>query len=153
MPAARSDRKLLIVTGLGVVLAGALFAGVILLATTNGSPSPDSRKPLFLGTESSKKREIRSGGPQYTANPFGDPAFWIDLRGGHLVAYSVILPGTKHCVVKWKAQQNAYVDQCSKNTVSLDQMNQYLVTIGPRDGSPKDSVYVDLHTIIPAPAS
>jgi hypothetical protein len=148
--AARSDRKLLLVTGLGVVLAGALFAGVILLATGNGGPTPDSRKPLFLGLEPAKKSQIRSGGPQYTANPFGDPAFWLDLRGGHLVAYSVILPDTKHCIVKWKAQQDAYVDQCTKSTVAVDEMNQYLVTIGPRDGSPKDSVYVDLHTVIPA---
>jgi hypothetical protein len=149
----RSERKLLLITSLGVILAGALFAGVIFLATNNGSPSPDRRKPLFLGLEPAKKSEIRDGGPQYTANPFGDPAFWLDLQGGNLVAYSVILPDTLHCVVKWKAQRDAYVDQCSNEKVAIEDLDQYLVTIGPRDGSPKDSVYVDLHTVIPATAS
>jgi hypothetical protein len=149
VPGTRSDRQLLVVTGLFVILAGALFAGVLLLATDHSSPEPDSRKPLFLGLEAAKKGEIRDGGPLYTANPFGDPAFWLDLQDGHLVAYSVLLPDTS-CVVKWKAQQNAYVDQCTKAKVPIGHMNQYQVTIGSRDGSPKNSVFVDLHTIIPA---
>ena len=64
MPPARDDKRLLIVVGTFVALAGALFAGVILLATNRDVGPP---KPLFLGQRSELIERIRDASPLYFA--------------------------------------------------------------------------------------
>jgi hypothetical protein len=88
----------------------------------------------------------------YFANPTGGDGFWLDVEDGELVALVLDRPDTKDCVVKWKAQRDAYVD-CNGDALSSNDLDRYKVTIGPRDGSPKNSVYVDLRKISPAPES
>jgi hypothetical protein len=149
MPAATSDRRLLVLTGGAVVIAALLFAGVLLLATRHNAGTP-SNQPLFLGLEHAKIEEIRNASPQYIANPFGGDGFWLDVENGKLVALVLDRPGEKHCQVKWKAQQDAYLD-CHANAVTSRELARYKVTVGSRNGSPAQSVFVNLRKVLPAP--
>ena len=148
VPGTRSDRKLLVVTGLGVVLAGTLFAGVVLFATSHSSPSPDSNKPLFLGLEAAKKSEIKDGGPLHRQPVRGSGVL---ARPPGRSSRGLLGAAARHEVrreVEGAAERlRRPVHQGRR---SPEQVNQYRVTIGSRDGSPKNSVFVDLHTVIPA---
>jgi hypothetical protein len=151
VPPSPADRRLLILTGSFVALAGVLVAGILFLATQQGT-STGPRKPLFLGLERPLTKSIRDASPLYFANPFGRDGFWLDVEDGKLVALVLQPPGVAHCPVKWKAQQNAYVDCDGRRYQSRD-LDHYLVTVGSRFGSPKDAVFVDLRKRFPAPAS
>ena len=148
MRATTSDRRLLLITGIFLALAGLLFGGVVLIATNRDSPPADARKPLFLGLRDPMTSSIEDGGPLYFANPFGDDGFWVDLEDHQLVAYVLKVPGT-NCNVKWKAQQNSYLD-CHGAKIDRSELDRYEITIGSRNGTPKTSVFVKLHTTIPA---
>ena len=147
MPASNSDRRLLVLTGGAVVLAAVLFAGVLLLATNQGAIK---KGPLYFGVDKPIIRSIRTASPRYIANPLGGDGFWFDVENGKLVALVLNRPGKKNCVVKWKAQQDTYLD-CDGNAVTSRQLDRYKVIIGSRDGSPKNSVFVDLRKVSPAP--
>jgi hypothetical protein len=144
-----SDRRLLVITGVFLALAGLLFAGVVLIATNGDAPAADANKPLFLGLRDPLTSSIKDGGPLYFANPFGDDGFWVDLEDGRLVAYILKVPGVRDCSVKWKAQENSYLD-CHRAKIDRSELARYNVTIGSRNGTPKTSVFVDLHAKIPA---
>ena len=150
MPPARDDKRLLIVVGVFVALAGALFAGVILLAT---SREVGEKKPLFLGQRPDLVQSIREASPLYFASPFADDGFWLDLEDGTLVAYVLERPDPGECTVKWREQRGAYIGECDDEPVDAADLERYPVTIGARGGSPSNSVYVDLRRTIPAPGS
>lgn len=151
MPPARDDKRLLIVVGVFVALAGALFAGVILLATNR---EVGEKTPLFLGQRRDLTKSIREASPLYFASTFRDQdGFWLDLEDGTLVAYVLERPDPGECTVKWREQRGAYIGECDDEPVERDELDQYPVTIGARDGSPSTSVYVDLRRTIPAPGS
>jgi hypothetical protein len=148
MPPTRDDRRLLIFTGGFVILAGVLFAFAILFATRNG---PTAHGPIYIGPEPVKKSAIRKDGPQYVINPVkGRPGFWLDLENHELVALVLNRPGTKDCVVKWKEPKHGYVD-CRGDILQSEQLDRYVIEVGRRNGSPKNSVYVKLREIVPAP--
>ena len=149
MPATSSDRRLIVFTGGAVVIAAVLFAGVLLLATNQGSIK---KGPLFFGIEKPIIRSIRTASPRYEANPLGGDGFWFDVERGKLVALVLNRPGTQNCAVKWKAQLNTYLD-CDGNAVTSRELDRYKIIIGARNGSPKHSVFVDLRKVSPAPGS
>ena len=66
MPASSSDRRLIVFTGGAVVIAAVLFAGVLLLATNQGSIK---KGPLFFGIEKPIIRSIRTASITRTATP------------------------------------------------------------------------------------
>jgi len=142
-----SDRRLIVMTGGALLLAAAFFGGVLVLAT-NSDPGP--RKPVFLGLQDQKRKDIRADGPQYVSNPFGGNGFWLDLEKGKLVALDVDAPGPGYCEVKWK--RTTYID-CHGDSVTTLDLNRFKVIIGSRDGSPSDSVFVDLRSREPAPST
>ena len=141
MPAASDDRRLLLFATVFVVIAGLLVAAAIWFATRRDAVE-GPKKPVFLGLEDVKKKDIRNDGPQYVANPFGDAGFWLDLDRGELVAYVLTIPRTDGCTVKWV--RTAYVDRCTDREIDPHTLAQYPVIIGSRDGSPAGSVFVDL---------
>jgi hypothetical protein len=151
VPPTRADRRLLLVTATFVVLAGLLFAAVLFLATRQGSET-GPRRPLFVGLERPLMKAIRDGGPIYTPNPFAGDGFWLDLEGGHLVALVLARPGPGHCVVKWKAQQDTYLD-CNGNALTSRDLDRYVLTVGSQANAPKDAVFVDLRKTDPAPGA
>ena len=151
VPPTRDDRRLLVITGTFVVLAGVLCAAVLFLATRQGTQTSANR-PLFLGLEQPLTKSIRDASPLYFANPFGGDGFWLDLENGKLVALVIEPPGASHCPVKWKAQRDAYLD-CHGNARSSRDLDRYQLTVGSRNGSPKDAVFVDLRKVEPAPAA
>lgn len=141
-----SDRRLIVMTGGALLLAAAFFGGVLVLAT-HSDPGP--RKPVFLGLQDQKRKDIRADGPQYVSNPFGGNGFWLDLEDGKLVALDVDAPGPGYCEVKWK--RTTYID-CHGDGVTTRDLNRFKVIIGSLEGSPSDSVFVDLRRRRPAPA-
>jgi hypothetical protein len=150
MPPTRDDRRLLVFTGVFVLIAGVLFALVILLATGQ-QDAPDPSRPFFIGLERQKKEAIREESPQYIANPNPDgEGFWLDLEDGELVALVLHRSDAPRCFVKWKEQQEGYVD-CDGNVLSSRQLERYVLIVGARNGSPRGSVYVDLRKKLPAP--
>jgi hypothetical protein len=141
-------------TALFLVVAAVLATGVLFLATGGGAPDPDNDEPLFLGPARSIRENLREEGPLYTPDPFGGPGLWQDLDAdGRIVVYSVIVPGSKDCVVKWLEGRKAYVDQCTNRPVAAETLDRFEVTVERNGDSPKGSVFVDLRRRIPASTS
>jgi len=149
VPPARSDRSLLIVTGLLVVAAGLVFTAVLFFAT-GGDTSTGKPAPVFIGLRKGLVDNINEDGPRYQANPFGGDGFWLDVEDGELVAFVLDSPGPGRCTVKWRESRGAYID-CHDQPVDPGDLDRYPVIIGSRAGSPDDSVYVDIRTVEPAP--
>jgi len=147
VPPSRSDRQLLLVTGSFLLLAAVFFLGVIWLATIRNE---SKEGPFYIGVRGALERSISKASPLYFANPSAGDGFWLDLEDGALVALVIDRPGEKDCVVKWKEQRDAYVD-CHDDELQAAGLDRYKLTIGPRDGSPKNSVYVNLRKVFPAP--
>lgn len=147
VPPNRADRRLLLLTGSFLAIAGVFFAGVLWLATQRNA---SGNGPFFIGLERPLKTHIHEGSPLYFANPGAGDGFWLDIEDGHLVALVLDRPGSKDCVAKWKDQRDAYID-CNGEALASRDLDHYKVTIGPRNGSPKKSVYVNLRKASPAP--
>jgi hypothetical protein len=148
VPPSRSDRSLLLLAGSAVAIAAVLVGGLMLVITRSGSDVPEGL--IFVGYEKSLKDSIHDEGPIYTANPFGDDGFWVDLENGDVVALVLNRPGTKDCNVKWKEPKHGYVD-CNGAVLSSDQLDRYAVGGGPKD-APKDAVFANLKKVTPAPS-
>lgn len=151
VPASRADRQLLIFTTTIVVIAGVLLAVVLFFATGGGGGTPKAR-PLFIGLERQLLENIKEMGPQYIANPFGEHGFWLDAEGNRIVAYALALPDTNDCTIKWKAQQDSYVD-CNGDEVDTNALDRYKVDPRDRKRSDDRDVYVDLRVVEPAPGT
>ena len=149
VPPSRDDRRLLLVTGSFLLVAAVFALGVLWVATARDS---DLTGPIYIGTQRALARNIVEESPRYYAHPDGGDGFWLDVEDGQLVALVIDRPGEKNCVVKWKEQQDAYVD-CNGDELQSTQLDRYQLTVGPRNGSPKNSVYVNLskRKITPAP--
>ena len=150
MPPAPQDRRILLVTGGLVVLAGLFFASVLFFATGGGEHTPKPR-PFTIGTQSGLTSEIKDGGPVYLANPFGADGFWLDLENRALVAYKLVVPGTTDCRVRWRETHHAYVD-CHGDKVPTAALDRYQLTVTGQ-GDAKGAVVVDLRVTIPSPQS
>jgi hypothetical protein len=149
VPPSRSDRQLLLITGTFLAIAAVVAFGLVLLATQRKA-SGDG--PFYIGTAGSLERSITKDSPLYFANPTAGDGFWLDVEDSELVALVIDRPGLKDCVVKWKEQRGAYVD-CNDEELTSEELDRYKVMIGSRNGSPKDSVYIDLRTVSPGPNS
>ena len=147
VPPSRSDRQLLILTGTFLAIAAVVAFGLVLLATQRNE---SKEGPFYIGTATSLERSIREDSPLYFANPTAGDGFWLDVEDGELIALVIDRPGLKDCVVKWKEQRGAYVD-CNDEELASEELDRYQVSVGARDGSPENSVYVDLRTTSPAP--
>jgi hypothetical protein len=144
VPPNRDDRRLLLLTGSFLLIAAVFFGGVLWVATMRDESASGA---FFIGLERPLKSHIHEGSPLYFSNPGAGDGFWLDIENGHLVALVLDRPGTKDCVVKWKEQRDAYVD-CNNDELQSRDLDHYKLTIGPRKGSPKRSVYVNLRKTI-----
>jgi hypothetical protein len=151
MPAAPSDRRILVFAIALVAFAGILIAAALFFATGGGKGDPKQTGPLYLGLASDLRGQIDKGSPLYFANPFGGNGFWLDRRQGQFVALDLVLPSTHDCQVKWKGRRNSYVD-CHGDKVTIADLDQYKVTLR-KAGNSGQSVYVDLRKRIPAASS
>ena len=148
VPPSRSDRRLLLVTGSFLLVAAVFFTGVLWLATKRNETGSG---PFFIGLERALKTHIHEGSPLYFANPGAGDGFWLDIEDGQLVALVLDRQaGKRDCAVKWKEQQDAFID-CNGDAFQSRELDRYRVSIGPRNGSPKRSVYVNLRKVDPAP--
>ena len=151
MPAAPSDRRILVFAIALVTVAGILIAAALFFATGGAKGDPKQTGPLYLGLASELRAEIKKGSPLYFANPFGGNGFWLDRQSGNFVALDIVLPSTRDCQVEWKGRQNSYID-CHGDKVALADLDQFKVTLH-NAGSSGQSVYVDLRKRIPAAGS
>ena len=148
MPAAPSDRRLLVITAAIVVLAGALFAGVLFFST-GGAKSTPKPGPIYIGLESDLRNNVNSGGPLYFAHPFGGTGFWMALEDGASVALLARRPGTASCTVKWESHRDAYID-CHGNKLTSKELERYSLRI-VTSGSEKGGIVIDFAKVDPAP--
>jgi hypothetical protein len=148
VPASPSDRRLLLVTGAFVVLAGLLVAGLLFLATGGGQATPKPG-PLYIGLESDLRSMIHVGGPLYFAHPFGGTGFWLTVEHGNLVALVARRPGIQSCTVKWESHRDAYID-CHGEALTSEDLGRYPVEL-PRGGVEAGGVIVDFRRVDPAP--
>jgi len=149
VPAAPSDRRLLVFSAAVVILAGVLFAGVLFFSTGGGT-SPPKPGPIYIGLESDLHNLVTSGGPIYFAHPFGGTGFWLALEGGHLVALVARRPGTSGCTAKWISHRHAYID-CTGAKLTSEQLNRYQLRLVSQ-GAEKGGVVVDFARVEPHPA-
>src|SRR5579859_3155200 len=92
MPAAPSDRRVLMIAVVMVAFAGVLVAAALFFATGGTKGDPAQTAPLYLGLGSELRSEIKLGSPLYFANPFGANGFWLDLEHNQFVALDLVLP-------------------------------------------------------------
>lgn len=149
MPPGRSDARLLVSAGGAVLLAGVLVAVILLFATGRGG-TPSRNQPFLAGIEANLKANLKDGGPYYVPDPFGGRrSILFALEDGEVVALSTVLPGTKDCHVKWKAQFDRFVDCRGGRHVStdLDRYETFVDTVGRNRGA----LFVELRNKVPAP--
>jgi hypothetical protein len=151
MPAAPSDRRVLVIAVAMVFVAGLLVAAALFFATGGSDSTPKQTRPLYLGLTSELRSEIHQGSPLYFANPFGGNGFWLDIVDHKFVALDLVLPNTTDCTVKWKGRENSYVD-CHGDKVGIADLDRYKVTLAP-SGNSGQSLYVDLRKRSPAPST
>jgi hypothetical protein len=150
MPPSKSDARLLLTATLIVLVAGVLVAVVLLFFTGQGG-TPTTYRPFSAGLASAIKQDLRDGGPYYYPDPFGGRhSILFALEDGKIVALATQLPGTKDCIVKWKAQLDRFVDCHGGRHVSAD-LDRYEAVVDP-GGENKGILFVDLRRKIPAPA-
>ena len=142
----RSDRNLILVTGGAVVLAGLLFAAVIVFATGTSDPAGKAEGPLYIGPKRDLIRTLDegTGSPLYFANPFGGRGFWLDREDGTLIAFDVGRWGDVDCSVKWRGRVDSYV-ACDGERLTKDQLARFAVT-EVTTGKRKGAVLVDLES-------
>jgi hypothetical protein len=145
----RSDRRVIVVATLAVVLAGLFLAAVLLLATGQNS-SPGKYKPFSAGNASSIHNDLKNGGPYFFPDPFGGSRnVLLALEHGQIVALSTILPETTDCQVKWKGSVDHFVD-CHGDQLGSAELARYQVSI-PEGGPQKGLLLIDLRRKLPAP--
>lgn len=147
----RADRKLLLATGGALVLAGLLFAAVLVFATAGNDPSHGKVGPLYIGQRRDLVKTLDEGSPLYFANPFGGRGFWLDREDRELVALDVGRPDDPGCSVRWKGRVSSYVD-CHGARVTRNDLARYEVTV-VSGGPQADGVLVDLRNRLPAPGA
>ena len=153
MPAAPDDRRILVFAGGFVVLAGLAIAALLFLATGGTDEDPLATGPISLGLEPELSARTEEGGPSYIANPFGEHGFWLDLEAGRLVALDIVRPGTRSCIVKWRATKGSYI-ACDGDRLESTDLARFAVTIGKAaPDEPAETVFVDLRRREPAPSA
>ncbi len=153
MPAAPDDRRILVFAGAFVVLAGLAIATLLFLATGGADKSPKETGPIFIGLKPELTSRTKEGGPSYIASPFGEHGFWLDLEDEHLVALDIVRPGTRACIVKWKATKDTYI-ACNGDRLASTDLARFAVTVGkPAPDEPANAVFVDLRRRDPAPGA
>jgi hypothetical protein len=150
MPPSRSDTRLLLGAA-GAVLAAGVVIAVVLLFATGRSSGPKQYEPFQAGVASAIKSDLKSGGPYYFPDPFGgNRSILFAIEDGRVVALSTVLPGTKDCLLKWKAQLDAFVD-CHGRHHQSKELDRYDSYVDPA-GQDKGLLFVDLRKLIPAPS-
>ena len=151
VPIARSDAKLLLLATGGVIVAGLLVAAVLLLASSRAS-SPTKYVPFDAGVASSIKKDLKSGGPYFVADPFGgDRSILLAIESGQVVALSDIKPGTKDCRVRWRGSIDSFVD-CKDRKLQSTDLARYQSEVA-EIGAQKGELLIDLRHRLAAPAA
>jgi hypothetical protein len=148
---ARSDRKLMLITGGVVIVAALFFASVLVFATGSSEPQSKSNGPLYIGPKRDLVTTLNEGSPLYFANPFGGRGFWLDRENGELIALDVGKWGDVGCSIKWRGRVDSYVD-CDGNHLTKDDLARHAVTV-VQTGTRKGSVLVDLESVSAPPSS
>jgi hypothetical protein len=147
----RVDPRLLV--GLAAVVSGLALAVLVIGMVGGDSGSrPETYEPFLAGPRERITRSIAEGGPIFFPDPTGGTrAFYVDRMAGTIVAFHVFPPdGKEDCPVQWDRKAKRYAD-CRDQPVDPATLRRFPVI----DGTPSrpDSIYVDLRTLEPPPAS
>jgi hypothetical protein len=151
VPPERYDARILLFATGAVLLAGVAVA-VVLLFATGGSSGPKKYTPFQAGLASAIEKDLKDGGPFYFPDPFGgNRSILFAIEDNQVVALSTTLPGTKDCLVKWKAQLDRFVD-CNGGRHRSTDLDRYEDFVDP-SGEDEGLLFVDLRTKLPAPGT
>ena len=146
----RADRKLILITSALLILAGVLFAAVLVFATGTDTPRSADDGPLYIGPKRDIVEKLDEGSPLYFANPFGGRGFWVDREDGELVALDVGRADDPECSIRWRGSKGSYID-CHGDRLTTADMARYPVEV-VASGTRAGSVLVDLDGLEPPPA-
>jgi hypothetical protein len=147
----RSDAKILLAATGAVVVAGALVAAVLLLATGRAS-SPTKYEPFDAGVAAAIHQDLKSGGPYFFADPFGgNRSILLALEDGKIVALADVVPGTEDCRIRWRGSINSFVD-CHDRKLTTAEMARYRAEV-IQAGASKGDLLIDLRHRDPPPSS
>jgi hypothetical protein len=146
-PQRRSDIKLLIGAGVGVLLGGVVIAAAILALTARGT-GPNVKVPLPFGLESSIHDDVRQGGPINIAGLSGDDGFWVAIENHRLVALLVKQPKPQSCTLRWRGSKDTFTcDDQPVGSRNMARFRSYTAHHGPNKGA----FMVALREVEPAP--
>ena len=131
----RSDIKLLVAATVGVLMAGFLIAGAVLVATS-GSKSVTCGQ-LAIGSATDRRRTLSTEGPSFIGVG-GGCGFWIALEDNDIVAYKGKQPSG--CTLNLRNQGRRW--ECGGATLAAPDLARYPVSI--RTENKVDVVIVDL---------
>jgi hypothetical protein len=146
-PQRRSDIKLLLGSGIAILLAGIVIAAAILAITSRGK-APNVKKPLPFGLESSIHENVRAGGPVNIAGLSGDDGFWVATENHQLVALLVKQPKPHACTLRWRGSKDTFT--CDDKPVQSRNMARFR-SFTATSGANKGAYMVALSDIQPAP--
>jgi hypothetical protein len=142
----RSDIKVLLAAGIGVLLAGVIIAAAILAIVSRGA-GPDVKKPLAFGLASDQVHNVRTGGPVNIVGPTGD-GFWVALEHNRPVALLVKQPKPHACTLRWRGSKDTFTcDGVPVKSVQMARYRSYTSQSGPTKGL----FMVALREVQPAP--
>ena len=147
-PQPRSDIKLLLGAGIGVLLGGVVIAAAILAITARGT-GPNIKKPLPFGLESAIHENVRDGGPVNIAGLSGDDGFWVAIEDHRLVALLVKQPTPQSCTLRWRGSKDTFT--CDDRPVESANMARFR-SFTSHHGPTKGSFMVALRDVLPPPA-
>ena len=98
------------------------------------------------------KKDLKSGGPYFVADPFGgDRSILLAIESGQVVALSDIKPGTKDCRVRWRGSIDSFVD-CKDRKLQSTDLARYQSEVA-EIGAQKGELLIDLRHRLAAPAA
>jgi hypothetical protein len=147
-PERRSDIKLLLGAGIGVLLGGIVIAAAI-LAITSGGGIPSTKRPIPFGSETDIHARVRTGGPVNIAGLSGDDGFWVANEDHELVALLGKQPAPDRCTLRWRGSKDTFT--CDDNPVGSRNMARYR-SFTSKSGPNKGAFMVALRDVEPAPA-
>ena len=148
------DRGLRVILATAAVVCGLAFGIVIiaLVGSRHGSGPPPAYQPFFANQADKLTKTIQNGGPVFYPDPRkGDRAFYLDLDADKFIALHVVPPGgTTDCLVQYDKTAKRYED-CHGAAIDRSTLERFPILT--REIGGKVSIFVDLRTIEPPPAT
>lgn len=146
-----AQRRLVLLTAVAAVAAGVFVAVAVILATGEGTSTPEEYQPFRIGRADRLAEQIRDR-PVFFADPTGgERGFALALHDGDFVALHVVTPGgSAECPIDWAVEDERFED-CDGRVWTPPQLARFDLRLVEEDGV--DIVVVDLRRRLPPRAA